>query len=111
MEYTVAWMGVYTETHKDVKQLLQALTEKDPDMRGRAALALLALKDPRALDPLLQTLRDEDASVRWSAAQTLGALKDLRALGPLLDALRDEDVFVRQAAAEAIERIEFGGLL
>ena len=58
--------------HPDaLNPLIQALKDKDPSIRWRAAEALGALKLPDALNPLIQALSDERPSVRWSAAEAI----------------------------------------
>jgi HEAT repeat protein len=66
-----------------VEALLGRLEHPDSGVRGAAAQALGALKDPRAVEPLLERLEDPDSGVRWATAGALGALKDPRAVEPL----------------------------
>jgi HEAT repeat protein len=82
--------------------LLARLEDEVWIVRGRAADALGALGDARAVEPLLARLEDEDRSVRGRAAEALGALGDARAVEPLLARLEDEDGDVRWRAAEAL---------
>ncbi|MCI0410227.1 MAG: HEAT repeat domain-containing protein, partial [Acidobacteria bacterium] len=82
--------------------LLQALRDKDSDVRRAAAHALGAVRERAALEPLLEALRDEHSGVREAAAQALGNLGEGPALEPLLEALRDEDSDVRFAALNAL---------
>ena len=72
---------------KDLQGLLKALAHKDSVVRWRAAEALGALGDSRAVEPLIAALKDQGSTVRSEAAKALGALKDPRAFQPLVAAL------------------------
>ncbi len=84
-----------------VKPLIQALGDKDEDVRQGAAKALGRLGEA-AVEPLIQALRDGNWRVREAAAEALGQMGDARAVEPLIQALGDEDGRVREAAAEAL---------
>lgn len=118
-----------------VSLLLQALKDKDSDLRMGAAAALGEIGDARAVEPLIRALKDEywnvnkraeealgkmgepavdplihalgneSWGVRKKAAAALGAIVDKRAVAPLMQVLKDEDSVVRMSAAEALERL------
>jgi HEAT repeat protein len=69
-----------------VQPLIAALKDKDPHIRGGAALALGEIKDSRAIDPLIAALRDENAGTRSAAVAALGEIKDARAMDALIAA-------------------------
>jgi HEAT repeat protein len=85
---------------------ISQLKDTDSVVRWRAADALGAIKDPRAVEPLVAALKDADRDVRLSAAAALGAIKDPRAVAPLSVALKDPDDRVRYYAAEALGKIK-----
>lgn len=81
--------------------------EREWEDRTRLALmvALVQLKDNRALEPLLQVLDRKRGTLeqRPKAAELLGELGDPRAIWPLAVALVDSEPQVRRAAAVALE--------
>jgi|GEM_PF-3411545 len=121
---------------KQVPEFINALRDKNSDIRKATARVLGKIGDERAIEPLIialrdkyewvrkaaakalvkigkpavesliQTLRDEDPDVRWAAAYVLGNIGDLRAIEPLIQTLRDENSFVREAAVYALGKIE-----
>jgi HEAT repeat protein len=84
--------------------LLQALEERDSDVRRKAAEALGKLDCKSAIPGLLQTLKDKDFDVRWSAAMALGKL-GTEAVSGLLKALDEEDSDVRRTVAAALGKL------
>ena len=70
-----------------VDPLIQALQDKDYQVRSRAAYTLGEIEDDRAVEPLIQALSDEEWVVRGNAAEALGKIKDERAVEPLIQAL------------------------
>ena len=87
-----------------VEPLIQALKDKDSDVREVAAEVLVKIGEP-AVEPLIQALKDENQFVRWGAALALGEIGDERAVEPLINALKDEDSDVRMEAAEALDQM------
>lgn len=85
-----------------VDSLIQALKDKEGNVRSSAAYALGVIKDLRAAEPLIQALNDEDASVRRNVAEALGKTRDISAVTPLIQAFKDKDESVRRRAAEAL---------
>jgi HEAT repeat protein len=73
-----------------VDPLIQALNDKDDDVRFHAASGLGLLRDPRVVGPLIQALKDNSPRVRWRAALSLGEIGDIRAVEPLNLALKDK---------------------
>jgi len=70
--------------------VVAALKSKDPDVRWRAAVALGALQDRRAVGPLLSCLKGKEIAVREHAAAALGEIGDARAVQPLIGTLPPE---------------------
>ena len=87
-----------------VEPLIQALKDKDSDVREVAAEVLVKIGEP-AVEPLIRALKDENQFVRWGAAMALGEIGDKRAVEPLINALKDEDSDVRMEAAEALDQM------
>jgi HEAT repeat protein len=109
------------------------LRKDDPELRLRAAEAMVRLLDKRGWPVLFEILRGEDATgdsmvaamrdlgdltsalsafvgddqyqLRREAAEVLGTLGDAQAVGPLIDATRDINPWVRGAAAYALGRL------
>ena len=82
---------------------VDALGDKDADVRGVAAEALGNIGDP-VVPALIHALADEDWDVRRKAAEALGNIGD-PAVPALIQALADEDWGVRLWAAEALGNI------
>jgi HEAT repeat protein len=72
-----------------VESLIDALKDKDEDVRSFSAAALGNIKNLSAVEPLIETLKDKDNFVRSSSAKALGKIKDPRAIEPLAIALKD----------------------
>ena len=114
--------------------LIEALKDKDEDVRKHAATALGEIGDERALqqliqalnnewgvqsevakalgkigepavEPLIQALEDRDENLRSGAAMALGNIGDARASAPLIEALKDENRDVRREAAFALGEV------
>ncbi len=86
--------------------LLVQNTHEDLIARGRAALMLGKLGDPRAVNALIQALDAPGYQTPLYAAQALGKLGDPRAVGPLLAVLRSApNDTLRAAALEALKRL------
>jgi HEAT repeat protein len=71
----------------------------------RAASALCAIGDTRALVPLVEALEHRDPRVRIESAAALGELCDPAAVEPLLRATGDPELLVRAQAGAALDRI------
>jgi hypothetical protein len=90
-----------------VEALIKSLQDKEESVRGQAAAALGAIRDPRATASLLEVMaKDDKPAVRRRAANALTEIKDAGALEVLLKALETEqDYRVRMAIAAAIRAI------
>ncbi len=89
-----------------IEILVEALKEKDGNVRSKAARALggIGPAAKEAIPVLLEALRDREAHVRWDAARALGQIGAAAAEG-LAAAVNDKDPVVRQIAADALKRI------
>ena len=93
-----------------VPPLIDALGDREVQVRATAVSALGSLGDPRAVEALARALRtDTDARVREMAAHALGEIEDPRAVPALAAAVReDREAAVRNKAAWALGEIEDG---
>jgi cyclophilin family peptidyl-prolyl cis-trans isomerase/HEAT repeat protein len=82
--------------------LLRLVTDVDPAIRRRAALAIGRVGDSAGGAALVVALADPDADVRASAAFALGLLGAKSAVAPLVAALKDPAPLVAGRAAEAL---------
>jgi len=89
----------------DFKGLVQALGNRDPTIRERAAEALGNLRDDRATDPLARALGDRDEIVRGRVIEALARLGGPVARKALTRAMGDEFIGNRERAREAIARM------
>lgn len=94
-----------------VRNLIMVVTNVNEDLiaRGRAALMLGKLGDPRAVDPLIRALDAPGYQTPLYAAQSLGKLGDRRAIEPLLRAMETHNDKMREAAQEALGRLGYNG--
>lgn len=92
-----------------VRALIMTVNNKYEDLivRGRAALMLGKLGDPRAVLPLIQALDAPGYQTPLYAAQSLGLLGDPRAIGPLLGMLNSSNTKCRDAARESLKRLGY----
>jgi len=98
---------------ENVKDLIKALKDKNPDVRKIAVEALGKIGDPRAVEPLIQTLKGEDRWVRKDLRENsawvlvVSALVNIGkpAVEPLTHALKDEVSDVRETAVKALGKI------
>jgi HEAT repeat protein len=96
---------------RDVAGLVDVLRRGGPRDRRAAANALIAIPDPRTVEPLTEALKDADPLLRTNAALALGELQDGRPhadlspiVTPLVEALGDPAPEVRAMAASALGR-------
>lgn len=82
--------------------LASLVTDAEPRVRRRAALAIGRVGLREGIQPLLGTLADPDPEVRAMAAFALGLIGDLSPVPPLTAALTDPAPLVRGRAAEAL---------
>jgi len=92
-----------------ITALIMAVQNRNEDLivRGRAALMLGNLGDPRAVIPLIKALDAPGMQTPLNAAQALGRLGDARAIKPLLAMASSDDETLRGAALEALERLGY----
>ena len=90
---------------KEVEDHIQALKDKNKNVRIAAIGNLGKIGDEKAVQPLIKVLRSADWTVRGAAAVALGKIGDERAVLPLIQALKDTTAYVRSAAAEALGKI------
>lgn len=88
-----------------VEPLIISMRHENERISKNASLALLEMKDPRALGPLTAALKDKNDYVRQNLAWILGNIKDIRAVEPLIACLKDADWHVRRNAAWALGEI------
>jgi len=84
------------QVNKDVEGLIEALKDKDWEVRSSAAKALVKIGEP-AVPALVEALQSEDEHVWSSAIYILGEIGEI-AVEPLLSVLtknKDEDVLSR----------------
>jgi cyclophilin family peptidyl-prolyl cis-trans isomerase len=86
--------------------LTTLLTDAEPRVRRRAALAIGRVGLPDGIKPLVATLADTDPEVREMAAFALGLIGDVVAAPALTGALADASPIVRGRAAEALGQID-----
>lgn len=103
-EYAAEALGILKDTEA-VGPLIEALNDKDEEVRWKAAWALGNIGDRRAVGPLINSLSDERWYVRRYAASSLGRLKDKGSVMDLINALNDEEWQVRRYTAEALGEI------
>ena len=89
---------------KSPQELVAALGDWSPVVRGWAADELGLRSEAKSMLPALLTLAEgKDVNVRQGACQALGALKDASALPVLGRRLSDPDLWVRAKAAKALK--------
>jgi hypothetical protein len=90
--------GSETSADGELGDLINALKDKDANVRLKAAKALGKLADSRAVDPLIEALvYDENGNVREMAAWALGQIDDARTVDPLSYAsVKDADMMLEK---------------
>jgi len=100
------WYARFPDDRERIFTALRGrLGDADPTARRRAATALGALNDIRALDPLLAALQDTSPVVRVNAAVALGWLGDDRAVAPLCRVAGDWYESPRTEAKRALGKL------
>jgi HEAT repeat protein len=82
--------------------LIRLLSDDEPRVRRRAALAIGRVALAEGVPPLVRLLTDTDPEVRQMAAFALGLIGDKAARAPLVAALADASPLVQGSAAEAL---------
>lgn len=90
---------------ENLGKYIEQLSHENISYRLRAAEALGACADMRAVEPLIAALHDTENEVRWVATQALGNLRDARAVESLLPLLADSDRWARRGAAWSLGEI------
>jgi hypothetical protein len=95
-----------TRKTKSAKELVAALADWSPVVRGWAAEELATRPDAAAMVPkLIEMAEGGDAHVRQGACETLGHLKSPEALPVLIRLLENKDRWVRIKAASALKEM------
>ena len=91
-----------------VPYLVEAMADRDGDVRKLVVDALAGIGDPRASHALIERLRDADPNVRAAAADALGALGGTEVAAALREVAGrgDEDRLVRFSALHALGVLE-----
>ena len=100
--------GGGAEPREGIYSLVESLGEQcEYAERIRAAKALGASRDPRAISPLIGCLKDVDPRVRRCCAEALLELGSIRSVPAFAERLEDrqESLFTRKVAAEALAKI------
>jgi HEAT repeat protein len=96
----------YIEDKRGFETVLEALKNKDGNIREAAASALGYFGDPRSFEPLVNAFYQDTNLVPSSAIVSLGKLKDERSYAHLLKAITHKDLLIRYSAARGLG--EFG---
>jgi HEAT repeat protein len=90
-----------------VPALIQALSDKKPEVRWESARALGAIQDDRSAPALVQALMDVSFEIRWLAAEALIALEE-KAIDPLMKALeqQSDSIDLQQGAHHVLHALE-----
>jgi HEAT repeat protein len=99
------WKELVRLEEAAVGPLIQALKNKDRDVRMAAAGILGEIGNKMAVEPLIKALKDEDKDVRKVIVKVLGKIGDIRAVEPLIHALKNEDWIVRQYIVMSLGRM------
>lgn len=96
--------GVYLRSSKDVVPILiNALKDRNPEVRAAAAYTLGENKDIRALEPLLNMASDKNEKVRSSVVVSLKLLDNETATKKIVEMLGDKSQEVRRLSAYSLE--------
>ena len=92
--------------HRTSKPFIEALRNKDADIRSGAAWILGNTGDARVQGPLIAALKDEVGAVRWLAVTALGGIGDERAITSIGVLPTDADEPLKQIVADALKQIK-----
>ena len=87
-------------------QLIEQLSEDDPEIRRASAAALGSIGDAQAIEPLLKLLPDASNLVRFHAASSLARLGHEQGIEFLFNALADVDPILRLNAIKSLVRVQ-----
>jgi hypothetical protein len=87
-----------------VPALIEAIQDRDENVRRHAMSALGKIGDASAVPALIASLLDRGSSVRRYAALALGEIGDASAVPALIEAIQDSHWDVRRFAVEALGR-------
>lgn len=90
------------------KEIVQLLSNKDPQIREAAVHALDCCRNPEVVAPLLVATKDDNARVRAAAAVTLGRIANPRAYDRLCEMLEDDVPEVRMEAINGLRWLQDG---
>ena len=90
-----------SKVEADLSRLAAALGDRNPGVRHRARMSLVAL-GPTSVPHLIAALESPRENARWEAAKSLQAIADARAAPALVLRLGDGDSGVCWVAAEAL---------
>ncbi len=92
-----------------IRALMQAVQNDYEDLivRGRAALMLGKLGDPRAVEPLIRALGAPGHQTPLHAAEALGKIGDPRAIEPLLMLAANGRDKTREVALQALGKLGY----
>jgi HEAT repeat protein/cyclophilin family peptidyl-prolyl cis-trans isomerase len=93
---------VLKDPESPTADLLRLLTDGQPRVRRRAALAVGRVGLTSGIAPLVMALGDNEPEVRQMAAFALGLIGDRQARDPLVMSLTDQSPLVQGSAAEAL---------
>lgn len=91
--------------HRTTEPFIEALRDKDADVRSGATWILGNIKDTSMAQPLIEALKDEDKNVRWLAVAALGDIGDEEAIDPISMVPNDDDEFLKEMVTEALQKI------
>ncbi|MFQ5906554.1 MAG: HEAT repeat domain-containing protein [bacterium] len=94
---------LFTLASKDMSQLAQAVSNKNPQVAREAVAVIARVADPRGVRMLAPCLRHSDVSVRTQAVHALGQIDHPEATKLILEFLKDADIEVRILAAKTID--------
>jgi hypothetical protein len=88
-----------------IESAIEALKERDSNVRRAAAESLGEIGDPKALEPLIMALADMQPWVKSAAIRALGKIGDKEAVSYITTAIADIHLGVREAAVEALGKL------
>lgn len=86
-----------------IGSLLNALIDKNPKIREKAAFSLIYFRDDRKIGPLIRGTRDPVGHVRRASVSSLENIKEKEVIDALIERLSDSDEGVRQEAFRLLQ--------